>query len=255
VKSNSAAYSSPCPINTATTAIYDLSGNSRAPAPTADPLPTIDWAGVAAQQAASTASCTNGQSLYAATFALTPTYSYTCSVTDTSGTTTLGSINYNSSTHSLTLSGILYFSGSLDLSTTSQVTYSGLASIFVAGTISASNNAWLCVHVSGGTCDFANATNSSSPDYWDTTQSVLILQAQGAITATNLAFQGGLYSSTSINLGGGQSATQGPLVSPQIITPGQQLNTSFPSFPLLYSGTLGTSPPPFVLSSVYGGSF
>ena len=155
----------------------------------------------------------------------------------------------------MALSGDIYFSGALDLSTTSPFTYTGIASFFVAGTMTAANGSALCVHVSGSTCDFTNATNTNSSNYWDTTKAVLIIQTQGAITAQNLAFQGGLYSSTSINLGGGQSATQGPLVSPLLITPGQQLNLSFPSFPLLYSGTLGTPPPPYTLSSAYGGSF
>jgi Tfp pilus assembly protein PilX len=260
VKSTNGAYTTPCPINTSSTSIYDLSGLSTAPAPTADPLPTINWAGVAAQQAASTVSCTNGVSLSAATFYLTPpsgaaSTGYSCTITDSTGTVTLGSINYNATTHVVALSGVIYFSGSLDLSTSSPTTYTGISSFFVAGTMTAANGSALCVHLSGSTCDFANATNTSSPDYWDTTKDVLIIQTQGAITAQNLSFQGGLYSATSINLGGGQSATQGPLVSPLLITPGQQLNLSFPSFPLVYSGTLGTPPPPYTLSSAYGGSF
>jgi Tfp pilus assembly protein PilX len=261
VKATNGAYTTPCPINTSSTSIYDLSGRSTAPAPTADPLPAIDWAGVAAQQAAALTSCTNGVSLSAGTFYLTPvsgagSTGYSCSITDPTGSVTLGSITYNSVAHTVALSGEIYFSGNLDLSTTTTpVTYTGIASTFVAGTVTAANGSGLCVHVASGTCDFANATNTSSPDYWDATKSVLIIQAQGGITGTNLAFQGALYSAAFINLGGGQSSTQGPLVSPQIITPGQQLNLSFPQFPLVYSGTLGTPPPPYTLSSAYGGSF
>jgi hypothetical protein len=260
VKSTNGAYTTPCPINTNSTNIWDLSGLSTAPHPTADPLPTINWTGIAQQQAASTVSCTNGVSLSAATFYLTPSTGagsngYTCTITDSTGTTTLGSITYNATNHTLALSGDIYFSGSLDLSTSSPTTYTGLASFFVAGTVTAANGSTLCVHLSGSSCDFTNATNTNSSDYWNTTQSVLIIQSQGALTAQNLAFQGGLYSSTSINLGGGQSATQGPLVSPLLITPGQQLNLSFPSFPLIYSGTLGTQPPWYQLTPAYGGSF
>jgi hypothetical protein len=255
VKSNNGSYISPCPINTSSTQIWDQSGRTTAPTPTPDPLPAIDWSGIAAQQAASTVSCTNGVSLSAATFHLTPSgQPYNCSITDSTGTTTLGSISWNGS-NALTVSGVVYFSGSLDLSTTSPVTYTGIASFFTAGTVTAANGSNLCVHVSGGTCDFTNATNSSSADYWDTTKAVLIIQAQGAVTAQQLTYQGAFYSSTLINLGGGSSGTQGPLVSPQIITPGQQLNLSFPSFPLVYSGTLGTPAPPYTLSSAYGGSF
>jgi hypothetical protein len=215
---------------------------------------------MAAQQAASTVTCTNGVLLSAATFYLTPasgagSTGYTCTITDSTGAVTLGSITYNSSAHTLALSGVVYISGALDLSAASPVTYTGISSLFVLGNVTAANGSKLCVHVSGGTCDFANATNTSSSDYWDATQTVLIIQAHGSIVAQQLVFQGGLYSDILINLGGGQSGTQGPLVSPQIITPGQQLNLSFPSFPLVYSGTLGTPPPPFTLGSAYGGSF
>jgi hypothetical protein len=193
-------------------------------------------------------------SLGAATFNLTPNSSYSCTITDSTGVV-LGSLTYNAAAKTLAVLGDVYLSGSLSLSTTAAVTYTGVASLFVAGTITAANGSTLCVHVSGSTCDFANATNSGSGNYWDTTQSVLIVQSQGAITAQNFAFQGGMYSSTLINLGGGQSATQGPLVSPQTITPGQQLNTSFPAFPFVYSGTLGTPPAPYTLTNVQSGSY
>jgi Tfp pilus assembly protein PilX len=259
VKSNNGSYVSPCPINTSSTDIYDRSGRTTAPAPTPDPLPSIDWAGIAAQQAASTVSCTNGVSLSSATFYLTPSSGagstgYTCTIIDPLSSTALGSITYNSVAHTVALSGVVYFSGALDLSNSTPITYTGIGSFFVAGAVTAANGSTLCVHVSGGTCDFANATVTGSPDYWDTTQAVLIIQSQGAITAQQFTFQGGLYSTTLINLGGGQSATQGPLVSPQIITPGQQLNLSFPNFPFVFSGTLGTPPPNYTLFAS-GGSF
>jgi hypothetical protein len=244
----------PCKINSASTQIWDQSGLSNAPTPTPDPLPAVDWTGVQAQQAAATTSCTAGVSLGSATFNLTPNSSYSCTVTDNTGVV-LGSLSYNAAAKTLTVLGDIYLSGSLSLSTTAAVTYTGVASLFVAGTITAANGSALCVHVSGSTCDFANATNNASAGYWDTTQSVLIVQSQGSITAQNLAFQGGMYSSTLINLGGGQSATQGPLVSPQTITPGQQLNTSFPAFPFVYSGTLGAPPAPYTLTNVQSGSY
>jgi Tfp pilus assembly protein PilX len=244
----------PCKINTASTQIWDQSGNTNAPTPTPDPLPSVNWTAVQQQQAAATTSCTGGYSLNAATFVLTGNTSYTCTVTDSTGVV-IGSLSYSSAAKTLTVSGDIYLSGSLSLSTPAAVTYTGVASLFVAGSITAANGSALCVHVSGSTCDFANATNNSSSGYWDTSQSVLILQSQGAITAQNLAFQGGMYSTTLINLGGGQSATQGPLVSPATITPGQQLNTSFPAFPFVLSGTLGTDPAPYQLTNVSGGSY
>ena len=259
VKSNNGAYVTPCPINTATTSIYDQSGRTTAATPTAQSLPTIDWAAMAAQQAASTVSCTNGVSLSSATFYLTPSSGagstgYTCTITDGVSGATAGSIVYNSSAHTLNFFGDIYLSGNLALDNSTPVTYTGIGSFFVVGTVTASNGTVLCVHIKSGNCDVANANTVGNADYWDTTQSVLIIQAEGAISSTNLGFQGGLYSVTQINLGGGQGSTQGPLVSPSLIIPGQSLNLSFPNFPWILSGTLGTPAPPYTLFSS-GGSF
>jgi hypothetical protein len=259
VKSNNGSYLTPCPINTSTTQIWDQSGRTTAPAPTAQSLPAIDWAGISAQQAASTVSCTNGVSLSSATFYLTPSSGagstgYTCTITDGVSGATAGSIAYNSSTHKVAFFGDIYIPGNLDLSNSTPVTYTGIGSFFVAGTVTAANGTVLCVHVQGSSCDVANANTVGNADYWDTTQSVLIIQAEGAISSTNLNFQGGLYSVTQINLGGGQGSTQGPLVSPSLIIPGQSLNLSFPNFPWILSGSLGTAAPNYTLFSS-GGSF
>jgi len=259
VKSNNGAYITPCPINTGTTSIYDSSGNTTAPAPAVQTLPSVDWAGIAAQQAASTVSCTNGVSLSSATFYLTPasgagSTGYTCTVSDGVSGATVGSITYNASAHTVALYGDLYFSGNLDISNGTPVTYTGVASFFVAGTTFAANNTVLCVHVSGSSCDFANANTVGSPDYWDTTKSVLIIESQGLLSSTNLSFQGGLYSATEINLGGGQGSTQGPLVSPSLIIPGQSLNLTFPNFPWIMSFSDPNSKPNYSLYSS-GGSY
>jgi Tfp pilus assembly protein PilX len=257
VKSNNGSYTTPCPINTSSTDIYDRSGRTTAPAPTAQALPAIPWATVAANQAASTVSCTNGVSLSSATFYLTPSSGagstgYTCTVGDPISNSVIGSIVYNSSAHTLAMSGAVYFSGSLDLSTPSPTTYTGISSLFVAGTVGAANGSVLCVHLSSGKCDYANANNTSSSDYWDVTKSILIIESQGAFAATNIGFQGGLYSATSINLGGGQASTQGPLVSPQLIVPGQQLNLNFPTIPNLNSSSDPGSKPKYTLAAPQG---
>jgi Tfp pilus assembly protein PilX len=259
VKSNNGSYITPCPINTSTTQIWDNSGRTTAPAPAVETLPSVDWAGIAAEQAASTVSCTNGVSLSSATFHLTPSSGagstgYTCTISDGVSGATVGSITYNSSAHTVALYGFVYLSGNLDLSTSSATTYTGVSSLFVAGTVTAANGTVLCVHVASGSCDMANATNTSSPDYWDTTKSVLIVESEGLMSATNLNFQGGLYSATEINLGGGQGSTQGPLVSPQLIIPGQSLNLSFPNFPFIESFSDPNSKPKYTLFSS-GGSF
>lgn len=259
VKDNNKPYVTPCPINTSTTQIWDQSGRTTAPAPAVETLPAVDWTTIANEQAASTVSCTNGVSLSSGTFYLTPSSGagstgYTCTVRDGVSGAVVGSITYNSSAHTAAFSGQVYFSGNLDISNSTPMTYTGVSSFFVLGTVFAANGTVLCVHLSGSACDVANANNTSSPDYWDTTKSVLILESKGLMSSTNLGFQGGLYSATEINLGGGQGSTQGPLVSPQLIIPGQSLNLSFPNFPFIISGSDPNAKPPYTLSSA-GGSF
>jgi hypothetical protein len=244
--------SSGCTINQSGGSIWDSSPSAQhaATAPTPDPLPAVNWSWMQTAQANSSpaASCTGGKSFSDANFDLAPSFSYSC-------TSSIGSITYTvGNPGTLIVSGDLYFPNNLTVGGQT-VKYSGVASLFVGGSFTSANNANICVGIASGNCDFANATVSSSSNYWDTSSKVLLIQAQGAITATNLHFQGGLYSQTSINLGGGQSQTQGPLVTPGPITVGQQLNGSFPSFPLVQAGSLGTPPPPYNIGKPYGGSF
>jgi Tfp pilus assembly protein PilX len=244
-----------CAVNHAGDKVWDGTPTSQhqATAPTADPLPAVNWSQAQSDQNNSSPapSCTNGRSLSESTFSLTPATSYSC-------TTAVGSIVWNASTKLLTVSGNIWFSGNLWIDTTNIPTrYQGLGSFFVGGTISTANNAYLCVKLAGSECDFANANNSGSAGYWDATQSLLLLQAQAAFTGTNFHFQGGIYSDTSISLGGGgggTAGTQGPLVSPHTITVGQQLNGSFPDFPFVTSGSLGTQTP-LTLSTISGGTY
>jgi Tfp pilus assembly protein PilX len=242
-----------CTVNHNGDKVWDSTPSSQhaATAPTADPLPTINWSQAQSDQNTSlpAPSCTNGRSLSEATFSLTPAASYSC-------TTAVGSIVWNATSHVLTVEGNIWFSGNLWIDTANTpTTYQGLGSFFVGGTISTGNNAFLCVKLSGSECDFAHANVSGSSGFWDATRNLLVLQAQGAVTGTNFHFQGGIYSQTSITLGGGgggTAGTQGPLISPHTITVGQQLNGSFPDFPFITSGSLGTQTP-VTLSGLSGG--
>ena len=243
-----------CTINQNSKAIWDNTPTAAhaATAPTPDPLPTIDWASVQARQNTTSPfpTCTNGRALTEATFALFPGASYTC-------TSAVGSIAYtyvSGGTSTLQISGIIYFAGNVSLDTSGAIKYSGIGGLFVAGSAFASNNSVVCVKLLYGSCDFTNATNTGSSGFWDTTQSVMLLQSQGAFNAANFRFQGGIYSATSITVTGGQSNTQGPLVTPGQLTVGQQLDGSFPSFPVIPAGSLGTDPPPYVLGKPYGSS-
>lgn len=244
-----------CAVNRNGDKVWDGNPTSQHPAtaPTADPLPSVDWSQAQSDQNSSlpAPSCTGGRSLNEATFALTPSTSYSC-------TTAAGSINWNAGTRVLAVDGNIWFPGNLWIETANlPTTYQGIGSFFVGGAISTGNNAFLCVKLAGSECDFAHANDSSSAGYWDATRNLLLLQAQGAVTGTNFHFQGGIYSDTSITLGGGgggTAGTQGPLVSPHTITVGQQLNGSFPDFPFVTSGSLGTSTP-LTLSAVSGGTY
>jgi len=229
-------------------------GHSAA-SPIVEPLPTVDFGKAQTQQNTPPGpSCNNGRSLATELdFTLTPNGApYRC-------TTPVGSIDWNGSS-TLTIHGNVYFPHNLYINTTNVlVRYTGIGSFFVHGTITAGgggggNNSYLCVKFAGSDCDFANATNTGSSGYWDATQALLLLQAEGAVSGQNFHFQGGVYSATSIAFGGGQSSTQGPLISPNTIIVGQQLNGSFPSFPQIYTGSLGTETP-LTLGTPYGGTY
>jgi hypothetical protein len=249
--------SSGCTINESGGSIWDNTptGAHVPSSPAPDLLPNIEWSKVQAQQANSTpaVSCTNGRWLNEANFSLTPNQSYSCS-------SEVGSITYTRNTSgvsTLVVSGRVYFGGNLLIDTQSNlVQLTGVASLFVAGSVTSANNSYLCVKIASGTgtCDFANATTSGSAGYWDPTKTVLLIHSYGAFNGTNLRFQGGIYSANSISLTGGQGTTQGPLVTPGILTVGQQLNGTFPDFPSIVGGSLGTSLP-YALGKPYGGTY
>jgi hypothetical protein len=245
-----------CAINKTGGAFFDTTPTTQhAPtSPAVDVLPAVDWAAAQDAQTNSTPapSCTNGRSLTEPSFQLTPSTSYSCS----SAAGTLAFAYNPSGTSTLTINGNVYLSGNLAIDTQNRlVQVRGIGSFFVAGSVTAANNSFLCVAIASGTCDFANATTTGSSGYWDATQNLLLVHAQGSFVATNLRFQGGIYSATSVSLTGGQGCTQGPIVTPRTIVVGQQLNGTFPVFPAIQSGALGTPPPPYTLGKPYGGSY
>ena len=74
---------------------------------------------------------------------LTPNSSYTC-------TTASGEISWNSSTEVLTVNGQIFFDGDLTMNNNDTAVYQGIATIYVRGVVTLSNNTELC-GVSG--CD------------------------------------------------------------------------------------------------------
>ena len=164
-----------CTVNKSGDNVWDSTPTSQhaATAPTADPLPVVDFVEPANRQLSSL-SCTNGRSpTTETTFSLTPAgASYSCE-------SQIGSINWDSAAHVLTVDGEVSFSGNLLIDTSNTpTTYEGHGSFFVNGTITTANNAYLCVKVRSGECDFANALDSNSSGFWDATKNLLLLQAR-----------------------------------------------------------------------------
>jgi Tfp pilus assembly protein PilX len=172
----------------------------------------------------------------AGTFNLAPNFSYTC-------TTPSGSLAWNASSSTLTINGNIYVDGNLATSNNASLTYSGSGAIYVTGTATFGNNTYICAtSVGGGSCS----------DPWDPSQEMLLIVAQSDVNGQNLrGFQGGIYSGTKIDVGGGHSNVEGPLVTPGEILPGQQAGSTFPDLTLIMSGAPGAPPPHYVLTNVY----
>jgi Tfp pilus assembly protein PilV len=203
-------------------------GGSCTSSPTQNPQPALDGSTKADLYAA------DGD---AGTFDLTPWFSYSCA-------TPSGSIAWNASTGRLTISGTVYVDGDLVTSSNATVLYSGTAAVYATGTATFGNNTVICTTGFSGSACNTGAT-------WDPNANMLLIVAGGDVSGQNLrGYQGGLYSSTKIDVGGGQTNVQGPLVSPGQIVPGQQAGSQF-SINTIISGAPGAPAPHYVLSPVY----
>jgi hypothetical protein len=199
-------------------------------------LPTVDWS--ARQNDSAGWSCTGGKALDAATFDLGGG-AYTC-------TTPSGTLAWDGTT--LTINGDVYIAGNLTTSANASFVYTGLGSMFVAGSVSFANNTSLCV---GSTSHHACPGGPS----WDTTQNMLLIIANGAISGSNFSMEAGIYSATSITFGSGQTALYGPMVTPGTINMGQQSASGFPTLTWVWTGTLGSPDPHYVLGSPTNGQY
>jgi Tfp pilus assembly protein PilX len=173
----------------------------------------------------------------AGTFNLAPWFSYSC-------TTPSGSLVWNASTGRLTITGSVYIDGSIATSSNATVLYGGAGALYATGAVTFGNNTLICTTgFSGSACDTA-AT-------WDPDTNMLLIAAGGDVNGQNLrGYQGGIYSSTKIDVGGGQTNVQGPLVTPGQIVPGQQAGSQF-NISVIISDAPGADPPHYVLSNAY----
>jgi hypothetical protein len=259
----------PCQPNLSTSNVWVQAGGfySTAPNP-AIPAPTVDWYGnyqraapgpfrscfsssgtpptfeVAAETASAQVSNMNAD--VPGVFNLTPSSSYTCQ----SGA---GELSWNATTRVLTANGTIFIDGSatIDTSWAGNVvsTYTGQAVLYVYGTVLIKNAA-LCAVVQGSGC---NQTNGA----WDPNHTALIIGAHGngssggsqgqvpsgdSIELVSASFQGGLYGTNAIDINT-TSQSQGPLVSPSTVTPGQTGTIYFPSIQFAPIGLPGNTGP------------
>lgn len=147
-------------------------------------------------------------------FNLTPGSSYNC-------VTSTGTLNWNASTHILTIGGTLFFDGNVT-SSDSAAMYHGLATIYVNGTLSftatqTSLHAGCPSSPAAPThqCAFADVSTE-----WNPTKDMLIFitsKTNGVavnFSGTQNEFQGGLYcdSTSTVNLSGTQTKVEGPII-------------------------------------------
>jgi Tfp pilus assembly protein PilX len=156
---------------------------------------------------------------------LTPATSYDC-------WTDGGEIGWNASTKVLTIRGVIFIDGSAYSSNGAANSYTGQGTLYLSGSLTISNNTFLCAVVSGSACDTAN---------WNPNTRLLVVVTNGSgngVSFTqNGGFQGGAYATNTINIGNGFNM-DGPLVA-QTVSLGQSVGSSFPFINIVPQGTPG----------------
>jgi hypothetical protein len=141
------------------------------------------------------------------TVTLNPSTSYDCQVRDAQNNL-VGRIAWNPVTKALTIHGTIFFDGNIEFANSSQVFYSGRATIYSSGTIRMRNSTYLCGHAS---CN----------EGWDPLQNLLALVAGSSTDATGFMlensskFQGGVYAVNDY-LEENSSEVWGPIIARQI---------------------------------------
>jgi Tfp pilus assembly protein PilX len=134
-------------------------------------------------------------------FNLTPSTAYSCS-------TSSGQISWTpGNPGTLTVSGVIFFDGDIQLPISTYAVYTGQATIYAYGRILFNNNAWLC--------GIAGCTSS-----WNTTQNVLMLvsgatSGYGLDLTNNTVYQGAAYIVADYHLNN-NATNWGPVVANQI---------------------------------------
>jgi Tfp pilus assembly protein PilX len=170
----------------------------------------------------------------AATFNLTPSMSYSCHTTDAYGNV-VGALDWNATSHVLSIRGVIYIDGSAYISNGVTNSYRGLnsagthppgsggddglggqATLYLSGSFSMSQGGselcgWDTVNdaaaVTDGNCDFSK---------WTPNTSMLIVAAHGSPASASFSngawFQGGIFSQANVDVGQ-SSQIEGPIIS------------------------------------------
>ena len=132
--------------------------------------------------------------------------SYDCTVKDPTGTTVVGRLAWNNTTHALTVSGILFIDGNLHLSGGAQASYTGTAALYVNGSMQTNGNSALCG-------PGATLAGSSCNGLWNSTLGALGIVALNGWTMTGTAE----YNVISYVVGnyddGGSAKVTGPIIT------------------------------------------
>ena len=165
----------------------------------------------------------------ASAFNLTGT-SYQCKTyaNDATSGTQIGELSWNSSTHVLTIRGVVFIDANVTV-TDSQATYQGTGAIYVGGTLTFTGGS-LCAN---STCDFTT---------WNpnTEMIMFVVRAPGSAVVFNGGnkFQGGLFCNptSKVNFAGNNSTMQGPVVCGSM---GFSNNTTMKPLPAITELPLG----------------
>ncbi len=153
------------------------------------------------------------------TVRLNPSSAYDCQVRDAQNNL-IGRIAWNPATNALTIHGTIFFDGDIEFSNSSQVFYSGRATIYSSGTIKMRNSTLVC---GVSTCDEA----------WDPLHNLLAFVAGSSTDATGFSvenfstFQGGVYVVNDY-IEQNNSTVWGPIIARQLYLQNSTINHYVP---------------------------
>jgi len=153
------------------------------------------------------------------TVTLNPSTAYDCQVRDAQNNL-IGRIAWNPTTKALTILGTIFFDGDIEFSNSSQVFYTGRATIYSSGTIKMRNSTLVC---GTPTCNEA----------WDPLQNLLAFVAGSSTDATGFSvenystFQGGVYVVNDY-IEQNNSTVWGPIIARQLYLQNSTINHYVP---------------------------